>query len=424
MPLPAGGQTGLRNKQTIINFMRNVEPADDSSDYDTIHSYYGIIDDDNDHFRANTPDEKKYRDIINLFVLDRYSKENYVLDPINIYFYLSKLLTDDERKKTCHKNIDGLLKNIETKVEKKFSSEMKRKLLSFNLKDIYQQIQKPIKSVETVECIEKFLQIIVDSVSEKVFDILFKKEETFWKLSFSNKYSLTTSIIVKWFLNLDSNLKEMIIQKSDSNDSFIKKGYKDTKYICINSQEVMKCFLKKLTELHEFKFLDEDQKIIKALKTNKDSQLCSLLEKVTELKKIKLSDEHLQNIKKLDKLQPTELYNFFKDLCKEKTTVRVLGIELNYPKFFTCLRGHCLEGVLKRDEMHLKNISCDKIIEKFKQTDTGIFIPDVIINIYRTICHNIIHDKNVFELVKKKYKNRFILNWFILMTDDCKEFKR
>jgi len=67
--------------------------------------------------------------------------------------------------------------------------------------------------------------------------------------------------------------------------------------------------------------------------------------------------------------------------------------------FFTCLNGHLLDDVFSG--MFAKTISCDKIIEKSQQTGTGIFIPDEIINMYRTVCHNIIYDEKVINSVKK-----------------------
>jgi hypothetical protein len=102
--------------------------------------------------------------------------------------------------------------------------------------------------------------------------------------------------------------------------------------------------------------------------------------------------------------------------------VRVLDIQLNYRRFFTCCRGHLLDIVLGHEDMFTETISCDKIIEKFQQTGTGIFIPDEIINMYKTFCHNIIYDEKVIKLVKKKYRNT---SFFILYNPiDFEEFKR
>jgi len=295
MPLPGGGDYAKRNKSTIIAFMKSVEPDNKNPVYDSIHSFYGIIDDDNDSLRGKTD----YLDIMNLFALKRYSKENYVLDPINIYFHL-KSLTDKESGQNKNRKI--LLEKINEKgVE------------SFSLKEIYQEIQKP--SEENVRAIKTFLQTIVDIVGTIVFDIIFKTGEGF------SKFKLTKT---------------------------------NTK-------------------------LDTD----------------------------------------------SENYDFLKQfLVNEKTIVSVLGIELKYSKFFTCIQGHFLEKLLNDVDIFGRNVVCDKIIKKFKQTCTGMFIPDEIINIYRTICDNIIdlNETSFKKFVKEKHSNK---NWFILYnSNDCEEFNR
>ncbi len=40
----------------------------------------------------------------------------------------------------------------------------------------------------------------------------------------------------------------------------------------------------------------------------------------------------------------------------------------------------------------------------------GIFIPDEIIEIYKTICHNITYNKEMIEFLKKKKMCLFILD--------------
>jgi len=298
MPLPGGGDNFRRNRSTIIGFMQNIEPDNKNPVYDSIHSFYGIIDDDNDRLRVNT--QQKYLDIMNLFVLKRYAKENYVLDPINIYFYLTSLTDEDGGQ---NKNIKILLKKI----------YIQKGLKLFSLKEIYQELQKPMKSEETAKAMTTFLQTIVDTVGKIVFDIIFKTEKAF------SKFKLT--------------------------------------------------------------------------KTN-----------------TKLDSEH---------------YDFLKPfLVDEKITVSVFGIELKYPNFFTCIQGHFLEELLNHRDIFGGNVVCDKIITKFKQTGTGMFIPDEIINIYRTICHNIIYldEANFVKFVTEKYINK---NWFILYnSNDCEELKR
>jgi len=332
MPLPAGGDSGRRNKSSIIAFMNSVEPSNEDPDYDSIHSYYGIIDDDNYRLREHpeTPKEHKEhkeRQLKNLFVLNRYAKENYALDPINIYFYLRSL--DDKKA--------SLLSNINAKIDGSLDF---RPLKEFNLIEIYQELQNPKKT--TPKNIEKFLQMIVDSVEKKVFDILFKSEEKLIRFISDEK---------------NENVKNFI-------DSLGK------------------------NKLHEFQKVATWKTMIKGWAVNGNI------------------DEWDYILKSINEIE----------------IVRVLDIQLNYRRFFTCCRGHLLDIVLGHEDMFTETISCDKIIEKFQQTGTGIFIPDEIINMYKTFCHNIIYDEKVIKLVKKKYRNT---SFFILYNPiDFEEFKR
>jgi len=366
MPLPAGSENGRRNKKTITSFMKNLEPDNENPVYDSIHSFYGIIDDDNDRLRGDHPD---YIDITNLFVLNRYAKENYVLDPINIYFHL-KSLTDKESGK--NNNIKMLLNKINNK----------KGLKLFTLKEIYQEIQKLTKSEETVKAITEFLHTIVGEFKDFIFDILFKAEEDFFK------FKLTTPIILQWFLNIKSELIIRFKTKYKENKKIIK-----SKHIFINRIENIKYFIEKFRE----NFLLELEDSI-------------LINKMNELEKLNTD---------------SNLYDFLKQFCIDgKTTVSVLGIELEYSKFFTCIQGHFLEQLLNHGDIFGGNVACDKIIKNFNQTGTEMFIPDEIINIYRTICHNIIYldDNNFDTFVKQKHSNK---NWFIFFNaNDCEKFNR
>ena len=77
----------------------------------------------------------------------RYSKDNYVLDPINIYFYISSLTDVEKKKNGSNKNIVDLLNSINNSVNSSpdLTEDMKKKHLGISLKDIYQEIQKPTK---------------------------------------------------------------------------------------------------------------------------------------------------------------------------------------------------------------------------------------------------------------------------------------
>jgi len=181
MSLPGG----TRNSEEIINFMKYLESSNDKPDYDSIHSYYGIIDDDNHRLNKNSENSKNRQSKKNLFAFNRYAKENYALDPINIYFYLRDL-TDSERNQ--NKNIQFLWKKI--------NEDIDNSLKKFNLREIYQELKDRKKS----EDIKKFLQMIVNKVKDKVFDILFATEDKFYE--FINSIEYKKSEISKMEANL------------------------------------------------------------------------------------------------------------------------------------------------------------------------------------------------------------------------------
>jgi len=181
MPLPGGGDAGLRNKDTIIKYVKSSEPYD-VSEYDTIHSYYDIIDDDNDRLDINPKEREKYAGIKNLLVLKRHSHENYILDPVNIYFYF-RSLRDDSGNDEINENAQNLLTEIGNQVKdiKNFTQTVSEELLNFKIRNIYEKLLKIQKNppesgdviVKRKEALTKFLKIIIEAVKEKVFGILF-----------------------------------------------------------------------------------------------------------------------------------------------------------------------------------------------------------------------------------------------------------
>ena len=86
-----------RHLEKLINFLKSPDDCSDSNSkkYDTL---YALIDDDGDLNCNNRIN------LHNLIYLDRYSRENYVLDPINIFIYLrnkhpnSKIVLEIEKE--------------------------------------------------------------------------------------------------------------------------------------------------------------------------------------------------------------------------------------------------------------------------------------------------------------------------------------
>jgi len=111
-------------------------------------------------------------------------------------------------------------------------------------------------------------------------------------------------------------------------------------------------------------------------------------------------------------------------LMSEPIDVHVFGIELEYPKLFTCLLGHELEYLFNK----IFGVECKAMIEAF--TDTGIFVPNELISIFKNIGQNIVQlsDTTFEELVQKgPYRN---YAWFVRYKSTAQaeefdeEFKR
>ncbi len=317
-----------------------------------------------------------------MLALKRYSHGNYILDPVNIYFYFRSL-----KDNTKNENVQKLLNEVEEKVKNitKFTQAVSEILLNFKIINIYEEILKPTEVA--VEEIKNFLQIIVDEVGKNVFDIIFDSNSISDTLS-----SITTPILLKWILNMSKPDLDYIKDDSSKDDGFIK-GTGKKKEILIKGHEALKKFLRKLTTIctnNSKRKLYYDESAFKELE-----EICN--------------DSDLQTI--------------LKSRCEEKTEVFLLGIKLEYPKFFTCLRGHDLNTILKRKEIYNGLFDCEKedIINKFKETNMGIFIPDEIIEIYKTICHNITYNKEMINKLKNKKKMRlFILD--MKNSDDNEKF--
>ncbi len=72
-----------KNKSSLQKFIEFLKVSEDNADSSSkkFEFVYGLVDDDGDSVCNNRKNLK------NLFYLDRYSKENYVLDPVNIVLY-------------------------------------------------------------------------------------------------------------------------------------------------------------------------------------------------------------------------------------------------------------------------------------------------------------------------------------------------
>ena len=97
MPAPNKNIRDKRHLEKLIDFLKSPDDCSDpnAKKYDTL---YALIDDDGDLNCNNRIN------LHNLIYLDRYSRENYVLDPINLFIYLrnkhpnSKIVLEIEKE--------------------------------------------------------------------------------------------------------------------------------------------------------------------------------------------------------------------------------------------------------------------------------------------------------------------------------------
>jgi hypothetical protein len=130
MPAPNKNIRDKINLERLIIFLRvpddNIEMS--FKKYDSV---YALIDDDGDLYYKNRINLNK------LFYLDRYSKENYVLDPINLYIYLKHKKPNSE-----------IVMNIENEAFKNFLDL--KALVSLNTEDrlkLYLSVLSHFKSL-------------------------------------------------------------------------------------------------------------------------------------------------------------------------------------------------------------------------------------------------------------------------------------
>jgi len=110
----------------------------------------------------------------------------------------------------------------------------------------------------------------------------------------------------------------------------------------------------------------------------------------------------------------------------ETEKVFLFGVELKYPKLFTCLSGHELEYLLNK--IFGSDIKCEKMIKVF--ADIGIFVPNELVRIFKNVGQNIIQlsDSAFYRLVRDKKARYKKYAWFIRyksdQTEDDGEFER
>ncbi len=350
-----------RNKANIVKLIENFDPHP-SCDYDEIHSFHGITDDDNDRlFKDPQPCLK------NLFALKRYSKENYVFDPINFYFYVRSL-------RIRNKAINDYLYDVERKADQDIKDK--------SLKEIYKELNQASVRKETNELqkMQKFLQLIINSLKEQFLRHLFPKNN---RAAFFT-FNVTKAVLFEWILKTSSpalvQFKRSIIGPIRNKNEALTTKMNSIEVLRVKVQEGIKFVREELEKTQ-----NELKSIINVDKKKEfSSNIASLKCYLTRMEALNPDSENFES----DFLQTLET-----KLLMEFEPVFVFGIELSYPKLFTCLGGHELEYLFKK----FFDIKCNKMVEAF--SDMGIFVPNELISIFKNI------DKNIIQLSDLTFLN-------------------
>ena len=391
---------GHQNKDTLIKTVEALGEANSRC--------YGIVDDDGDR------DCNKMKHLRNLLYLKRDGKESYALDPINVYFYLKCITT----KKA---NVLNLIKDIEQKI-----GEIDPVYKEFGLNSILELVYSSKPKKDKLNCI-KILQVIVDTffetlkkeavttIVEKELNVLklFKLPLSLAEATFKNNFKRSEALDI---------LKNAIFDEIKQLNENLQKIYFSNNWSSLlENSSTPSATLNENFDL----FLEAYKNIGNEPPVNFDLDKCDCEENICDIKKsyleknirigskeatsAKNKNTPLANYFKLKKLankveQYQRYYNFqeiditneksmrkrIEEVLSEERKVYVNGFCLKYPNLFISFDDHNFESLLNKVFTNC-NIKCDKIIEKLGTK--GLFIPDDMVSMFRTLCTNV-HELN------------------------------
>ena len=401
------------NRQTFFkcpfNFQLNIQPLSETQQnketlIDTIkalgesNKVFAIVDDDGDQ------DCNKVEHLRNLLYLRRDGKENYALDPINVFFYLKRKLLENPSN---HLLNNKLLNNFYEEVQEEIS-KIDSKYTKYALNSIVDSIYSSSDDQERKNC-ANILQLIVDNffrlLINRAVDAIVDKDLTTAKL-FKLPLLITNQ-------KLSNNFeRSKVIQNIESEiKSDIKKLLKDEKInrlICLNESkcfdENLKTVLEKynqinkninpndiyfdLTKCASEKFMSENKKSLVRGKIKIDKNQISL-EYYFKLKNIAHKAEIYQRYKEFSEFDSVNKENTksrLKELLSQKRHVSLNRYTIEYPNLFISFDDHELEKLYNKVLTNCE-IKSDKLVEQIDSN--GFFLPDDIVSMFRRLCNNI-----------------------------------
>ena len=394
----AAPNKNIRDKSNLKNLVNFMKPSDDDEDNNSkkYESIYALIDDDGDVLCNNRINLK------NLIYLDRYSMENYVLDPVNIALFansnknhkIDKELKLDEMLKTdelpeideelelnkdygyCNqlnnfKSMDivtkktlivKILNNLKEIIRNKFFKEGTKVKKNFEFNDSSFELDYPfILTVRNEKnkylLFRNFFSIIdLNSLNENKenepikFYFICKKylTEIKEKLSNMNKEQQLTEDLVK----------NMIHKKNE----VIKKKFNIDLRFCNEPQSITTSKGNYIEEKmgKNFEYYFKLKELAKQIEIKRNIEMFFFKIKETEkLKSIELTDLLKNKYNHSDSFDEKEVRSILqeyldnladileKTLLDETVTIKLDNENtIEYPKIFIQLRGHDLEEII------------------------------------------------------------------------------
>ncbi len=396
--------------------------------------FFGIIDDDSDS------DCGIFEFVPNLFHLERYAKENYVLDPVNVFFFLKQVIRNNkgkenqviknnkEKKNQVTRNNKGKNEKIEdliNKIEESIMNNIGEGYENYDLQTILEILHnEESNSLEVNNCIS-ICEIIIETFFEKLI------EKAIDSIIYSN---LTVTNIFGLPLVSLNSVKQTI--KNDCNRSVVLKHlYEEFKENVKNFQDVNDELSKSGTkyEIEIFERISENfKRSIKLRNINIDFDKISNHESeyfkhniiyksnqisVTKLKSFvdfNLVINKLRKYADFEEFTENNKCQRIREKLKEIRAVTINKREIKYNNLFINFNvKHELQKLYNKVFQDF-GIDCEEMIKVLDH----FLIPDEIINVFRSLCNNIteLNEKTFFSTVYNSNKNWCIM--FVMKNDE------
>jgi len=411
---------GTNNKTNLIINLRGLQ----------LPNIYGLVDNDGDS------DCEIIEYVDNLFYLKRHSLENYVLDPINVYFYFKKT---------------EIAKELVTKIQDRIKNELKQSNQNKDAKNYndycLSEIIISIYSNNDIENCINILQIIIDEFYNFMVDECVNKlvNGDFTSCSLFNlpKYSINKN--KKQSLKNDFNRNEVIdklyedftksskclnkinlskiVNSIEKIEKDLQQGEKNPKENFKSKfEDIFKSVSRQFKKVEE-NFRTTNKFDLKVL-TNKQSlsnydikidgnniiqedysRLEKLINTISTIQKY-------QNIQTLTELSDEDKIKKVKEKLGETRDVYINNSVIKHRNMFINVNMNHILDTLYNIKFQNCGINCSNLIKSFESND--IFIPDDLVYLFRNLCNNIVElDQNTFDQTVYNANQ----NWFIKFTN-------